>query len=123
MQLEKLIAVVPLSRIDPEPAELTERVAEATLGSYQALWHPVLLSRSSTVPVWVRAGDPPVAGPGQLILVPEASRRLLPYGWEEQAQAAGAQVIAGEESRTRLVARLWESLPLELARSAKQVHA
>src|SRR5438128_725867 len=56
-------------------------------------------------------------------MVPEASRRLLPYGWEEQAQAAGAQVIAGEESQARFLARLWEALPLELARSAKQVHA
>src|SRR5262245_36193256 len=31
MRFEKLVTIVPLSRIDPDPAEITERVAQATL--------------------------------------------------------------------------------------------
>src|SRR3989442_1443220 len=107
---DKLIAIVPLSRIDPDPAELTDRVARATLDSYQALWHPALLSRSAAVPVWARAGDPPLAGPSQFILIPEASRQLLPHGWEEQARSAGAHTVVGEETRSRLLASMWDAL-------------
>jgi alpha-mannosidase len=123
MQLHNLIAILPLSRVDPDPAELTERTAEAVLGGYQVLWHPALLSRSATLPVWVRPAEPPVAAPGQLILIPEAARRFLPASWEDQAQAAGATVIAGEQTRVRFHARIREILPPDLARFGDSVEA
>ncbi len=123
MRIEKLIAIVPLTRIDPDPLDLTERVAQATLSSFQALWHPVLLHRSGSLPVWVRAAEPPVPAPDQLILVPETSRRFLSFAWEEQARAAGAKCIVGEETRDRIVARLWEELPGEFGRLAQTVDA
>lgn len=123
MRFEKLVTIVPLSRIDPDPAELTERVAQATLGSFQALWHPSLLSRSATLPVWAPAADPLLAAPGQLVLIPEPSRRFLPDGWLEQARAAGATTILGEETRARFLARLWEDLPAEIGRSAGHVES
>jgi alpha-mannosidase len=120
MRFDNLVTIVPLSRIDPDPAEITERVAQATLGSYQALWHPSLLAQSATIPVVALAGDPPLPGPRQLILVPEPTRRFLPDGWAEQAHAAGATTLVGEESRARFLARLWEELP-EIGRTASQV--
>ncbi len=122
MQFEKLVAVIPLSRIDPDPDDLTDRIAEATLGSYQVLWHPVLLSRSRTMPAWARAEDPPLGEPGVLVVVPEASRRLLASGWEDDARARGARVIAGEEARARFLARLWDELP-ELGQAAANLDA
>src|SRR5215510_1609158 len=110
MLFEKLIAILPLARINPDTAEITEPIAQATLGSFQALWHPAILSRSATVPVWVFAKDPPVAAPGQLIIVPEPSRKQLPSGWEELAVSAGARVIAGGETRQRFVSQIVENL-------------
>jgi alpha-mannosidase len=111
MLFEKLITIVPLTRANPAPAEITEQIAQATLGSFQALWHPAILSRSATLPVWSPAAEPPLAAPGHLIVVPEPSRPLLPYAWEEQARSSGARVVAGDETRARILARLWDELP------------
>jgi alpha-mannosidase len=122
MRFDKLVTIVPLSRIDPDAAELTERVAQATLGSYQALWHPCLLAQSAAIPVLALASDPPLPGPGQLILIPEPTRRFLPDSWDEQARAAGAKTIVGEETRARFLARLWEEFP-EIGETAAHVDA
>jgi alpha-mannosidase len=111
MPFQHLITIVPLSGPDPDPTELTERAARATMDSFQVLWHPALLNRSNRLPTWVRASDPPVATPGQLILVPEPSRRFLPHAWEDQARAGGARVIAGDETLERFLARLRDELP------------
>jgi alpha-mannosidase len=111
MHFQNLITIVPLSGPDPDPSDLTERAARATMDSFQVLWHPALLNRSNTLPAWVRAADPPVAAPGQLILVPEPSRRFLSHAWEDQARAGGARVIAGDECLDRFLARLRDELP------------
>jgi alpha-mannosidase len=116
MLFEKLIAVVPLSRLDPELAEITEPIAQATLGCFQCLWHPAILSRGATLPVWSLASDPPLAAPGYLILVPEPSRPMLPAGWVEQARAATATVIECGASRARVMAQMKDELPTEIGR-------
>jgi hypothetical protein len=110
-QFSKLVAIIPLSRIDPEAADVNERTAQATLASYQVLWHPLLLARATTLPVWCASTDPTLGGPDMLVLVPECSRRGLPPGWEERAAAAGACVVFGGETHDQLWDRIAQQLP------------
>ena len=121
MQFDKLIAVVPLAKPDPDPAELSEGVAEATLGGFQALWHPQLLSCSSTLPIWLSAAEPPEPIAGQLIVVPEASRRFIPEGWWDRAERAGARVISGEQTRDGMLGRVLQILPHETTQAEGQL--
>lgn len=123
MLFERLLSIVPLARINPEPAEITEEVAAATLAAFQALWHPAILSRSATLPVWARAGDPPIAGSGQLILVPDACRALLPSSWLQQAESSGARVIIGTGTRSQLLGLLMAALPSDSGRTAAPAEA
>jgi alpha-mannosidase len=123
MLFEKLITILPLTRINPEPSEINEAVARDTLGSFQALWHPAVLSRSKSLPAWCRASEPPAPGPNQVILLPATSRPALPYGWEEQAISAGAKVIGGGDSRGAFLSRLAAEFPDEISRAAVQLAA
>lgn len=108
---EKLVTLIPLNRIDADADELTERAAEATLSGFQVLWHPRLLARSHALPVWLPATQAPLGGPGTLVLVPEASLRVVRNGWQDESVAAGTTVVQGGQSRAQMLERLDQQVP------------
>jgi alpha-mannosidase len=81
--------ILPSTRLDELPAQLSGGESADLLAAWTALWHPALVAATGTLPGWHSAESPPAPDvlEGELIVLPTAGRKRLPSDWCDRVRA------------------------------------
>lgn len=104
MKFDQLVILLPCYSLETFSLEHSEEDSEQLLAGWSALWHPVLLASAKAIPRWVPAENPPAEETGLLAVLPSGCESMLPEGWLERAEAAGACVLRNLRKRDQMVA-------------------
>lgn len=103
MGLTKTIVLLPCHSLEDFPLHLTGSDADGLLAAWTALWHPVLLAATESIPAWYRADFPPENAAGTLYALPAVSEPLVNAGWVARATGEGGLVVRKFADRTALL--------------------
>lgn len=95
----EISVLIPGYSVEDIPTDLAESEAASLLNAIACAWHPRMLQRSSTIPVFRQAES--LSGyPGRrIVLVPAPSESWMPHEWRSALTDQGHIVIAGHSSR------------------------
>ncbi len=95
----EISVLIPGYSIEDLPTDLPEEGAASLLNAVACAWHPRLLQRSASIPLFRQAES--LSGyPGRrIILVPQPSESWMPHEWRPVLRDQGHIVIAGCTSR------------------------
>ena len=105
MNYQKTYILLPCHSLEDFPTHHEGEAAEGLLAGWTALWHPLLLSQTASLPQWQRADEPPDDCTDSLIVIPEVSRDQLATGFLARAESEAADVIIGETARNEIIER------------------
>jgi alpha-mannosidase len=110
MKIERLIAVLPCSRLEDLRLDRNSEESEELLSACTGLWHPALIECAHSPPIWSPAETPPQKPAGSLIVLPECCEGLLPEGWIQGAEASGAVLLRKLRTRPGIVTAALDAL-------------
>jgi alpha-mannosidase len=113
MTFHELIVLLPCQSLETLSLDRDAAEAEEILSAWSALYHPLLIADSQTIPRWVPAEGPPEEIQDRLIVLPHCCEPLLPAEWLDRARAGGATILQGIRERRELVAAMLAHLPAE----------
>ena len=91
--------LIPGYSIEDLPTDLPEDNASSLLNAVACAWHPRLLQRSTSIPLFRQAES--LSGyPGRrIVFVPAPSESWMPHEWRSVLRSQGHIVLAGCTSR------------------------
>jgi len=104
MKFDRLGVLLPCRSLEDFSLRRNADEAEQILSAWSALWHPGLIAATQQVPTWFPAAEPPASPEGCLMTLPRCADISLPDGWLENAEAAGARILADLPDRPSMVA-------------------
>lgn len=102
----ELTILLPCHSLEDFPLDRTGVEAEGLLAAWSALWHPALIAAAGSTMRWYRADYPPDDVTGRLVIVPEASERLLLSDWPERTADQAAAVVRRQSDRGAIIEQL-----------------
>jgi alpha-mannosidase len=81
MPFQRLLLLLPCANVENLKLDRPADEAEQILAGWTALWHPALLHGCPATPQWLPAPLAPRDLSGDLLVLPECARPLLPEGW------------------------------------------
>jgi alpha-mannosidase len=89
MTVRRASILLPCERLERFPTHLASEEAAGLLAGWTALWHPAIVSITGRLPGWHPADHPPdpSALEGELVVIPEVSRKRLASDWCERVCA------------------------------------
>jgi len=108
MKFSQLTTLLPCQSLESFTLARSAEDAEELLSAWSAPWHPALVAHAQVAPTWAPADSPPETPSGHLVLLPACSEPLLPDGWLERAEQAGAVVLRSLRDRQQVIqSALW----------------
>ncbi len=106
----EISVLIPGYSIEDLPTDLPEDGASSLLNAVACAWHPRLIQRSTSIPLFRQAES--LSGyPGRrIVLVPQPSESWMPHEWRSVLRDQGHIVIAGCVSREDWLAAIETSL-------------
>ncbi len=105
----KLVALIPYDAKEP-PANLDDKLAQASWCAASALWHPSLLARAAELPILEPIETPSAPAPKEVRVVAAGALDRLPSGYRTQVEDAGAILLESGTDRAALIAQIQEHL-------------
>ena len=106
MEFSELTAIWPQSSLDEMPQAIDDDDVDSLLAAWSALWHPLLLASTSSLPSWCSAEDPPSNLNNCIVVVPTVSTPFLEADFVPRARQKGACVIVGVHDRASIVEQI-----------------
>ena len=95
----EISVLIPGYSIEDLPTDLPEEDAASLLNAVACAWHPRLLQRSNSIPLF-RQAESLTAYPGRrIVFVPASSESWMPHEWRAVLQEQGHIVLAGCSKR------------------------
>ena len=95
----EISVLIPGYSIEDLPTDLPEEGASSLLNAVACAWHPRLIQRSTSIPLF-RQAESLTGYPGRrIVLVPAPSESWMPHEWRSVLRDQGHVVIAGCTSR------------------------
>jgi hypothetical protein len=121
MDFPRLIAVLPCYSLDDIPKQLDETSCQEFHAAWTALWHPLVLSRSNSLPEWKRADESSLDLEKSWILCPASAAEKIDTPLMERLDFQGCQLLHAAGTRPEVLALLADSLLPELRSVAEEV--
>ncbi|MEJ7596087.1 MAG: hypothetical protein WKF77_31640, partial [Planctomycetaceae bacterium] len=98
-EFSEISVLIPGYSIEDLPTDLPEEEAASLLNAVACAWHPRLLQRSNSIPLF-RQAESLTAYPGRrIVFVPASAESWMPHEWRAVLQEQGHLVLAGCSKR------------------------
>ncbi len=112
-EFSEISVLIPGYSIEDLPTDLPEEDAASLLNATACAWHPRLLQRSHSIPIFRQAESLTGYAGRRIVFVPASSESWMPHEWRAIFRDQGHIVLAGCSKREEWLAAIDEALAAE----------